>query len=203
MKATDVYAFTAGKLAHLLNMKNEGQQKAQLAELRRGVGKQPGDLPQLWGSLLEGMSEDMMGASGSASYAEWSVYTAMTLFALHQQGHDVHQEPMHRTPENDGFSVSIGAAAAQLVHSEDERERVLRRFHQAATASEREEMAYHLRGLVQLLRQEGVALDYALLAKELYLYQYPENQTGVRLRWGEDFYKPLNRKQESEEENHE
>ena len=203
MKASDVYAFTAGKIDRLLNMKNEGQQKAKLAELRRGVGKQPGDLPQLWGSLLEGMSEDMMGTSSGASYAEWSVYTALTLFALHQQGHDLRQESMHRTPEVGGYSVSIGAAAAMLVHSEDEQERILRRFHQAATATEREELAYHLRGLVQLLRQEGIALDYAQLAKDLYLYQHPENQTGVRLRWGEDFYKPLNRKQESEEENHE
>ena len=200
MKASDVYAFTAVKLARLLNMKNEGQQKAQLAELRRGVGKQPGDLPQLWGSLLEGMSEEMLGASGSASYAEWSVYTVLTLFALHQQGHDVLRERMHVSPE-DGRGVSIGAAAAQLVHSADEQERILRRFHQAATATEREEVAHHLRGLVQLLKQEGIALDYALLAKDLYLYQYPENQTAVRLRWGEDFYRTLNHNQESEEEN--
>jgi CRISPR system Cascade subunit CasB len=62
-----------------------------------------------------------------------------------------------------------------------------------------------LRGAVQLLRGQGISLDYARLAGDLYQYQYPDFQTDVRLRWGQDYYRKLNqtKEQESEEENHE
>ena len=34
--------------------------KAQLAQLRRGVGKRPGELPELWGMFLKNMPEELM-----------------------------------------------------------------------------------------------------------------------------------------------
>lgn len=49
------------------------------------MGRQPGDLPALWGALLADMPEQLQGSNGP-SKAEWAVYTALTLFALHQQG---------------------------------------------------------------------------------------------------------------------
>jgi CRISPR system Cascade subunit CasB len=66
-------------------------------------------------------------------------------------------------------------------------------------------MSQHLRGTVQLLRGEGISLDYARLAGDLHQYQNPSRQTDVRLRWGQDYYRTLNhmKAQESEEENHE
>jgi CRISPR system Cascade subunit CasB len=66
-------------------------------------------------------------------------------------------------------------------------------------------MSQHLRGTVQLLRGEGISLDYARLAGDLYLYQNSNYQTDVRLRWGQDYYRKLNqtKEQESEENSHE
>lgn len=188
MTAKDVYSFAARKLAQLLGMTNAGQQKAMLAELRRGVGKEPGDLPNLWGILLEGMPEDMMGKSRAASSAEWSIYTALTLFAVHQQGCDPKTEPMH-VQNGEGLGAAVGTLAA----TDDERERITRRFNQAVTATERAELSHHLRGLCQLLRQEGVSMDYAKLAQDLFLYQSENYQSQVRLRWGEDFYRSINK----------
>jgi CRISPR system Cascade subunit CasB len=107
---------------------------------------------------------------------------------------------MHRAKEG------LGTAIARLV--DDQRvneERITRRFNQIATSADLLEMSQHLRGTVQLLRGEGIPLDYAKLAGDLYRYQYPDFRTDVRLRWGQDYYRKRNqtKEQESEEESHE
>ena len=80
----------------------------------------PGDLPQLWGMLFDQLPEDMLGRRGEPSRAEWAIYTAITLYALHQQGRDPQQASMHRE------GISLGKAAAMLVWEEGEeaRERI-------------------------------------------------------------------------------
>lgn len=84
MKTNEVKACVIRQLRRL-QVLPEPQRRAELAELRRGVGRQPGDLPALWGALLADMPEQLQGSNGP-SKAEWAVYTALTLFALHQQG---------------------------------------------------------------------------------------------------------------------
>ena len=84
---------------------------------------------------------------------------------------------------------SFGAAVNRLVHDEDERERVARRFYAVATASSMEELSHHMRGIIQLLRGEGIPIDYPMLAADLYRYQFNSLVSNVRLKWGQDFYR--------------
>jgi CRISPR system Cascade subunit CasB len=197
MTATQqVIDLTRKKLTRLLNVSNEGQQKALLANLRRGIGRSPGELPALWGVLFDQVPDKFL----EDQWGEWALYTALTLFALHQQGRDPKTEPMHRE------GIGLGQAMACLVDGQRENEeRITRRFNQIATSADLLEMSQHLRGTVQLLRGEGIPLDYAQLAGDLYLYQNPNYQTDVRLRWGQDYYRKLNqtKEQESEENSHE
>ena len=76
---------------------------------------------------------------------------------------------------------------------EDAMKRVLRRLNAAATANSITALGHTLRGLVQLLRAEGIALDYAALAGDIYRYQFPESAAQVRLSWGQDFYACYNK----------
>lgn len=191
-KNTIIYSFTAQKLNEIISMKDASQQKAVLANLRRGIGKAPGDIPQLWGVLLENIPSTIMSRGGKANSAEWSIYTALTLFAMHQQGHEITTNAMHMK------NISLGKAAALLVTSAEDEKRILRRFNATATAQDREELAHHLKGMVHLLSDSGVPLDYAKLAADLYNYQHLEAQPEVRLRWGQDFYG--NRKEETSNE---
>ena len=46
-----------------------------------------------------------------------------------------------------------------------------------------------MRGMVQLLRSEGIGLDYVRLATDLYLYQFASNVSSVRLHLGQDLYR--------------
>ncbi len=183
----DVRDYTKARLKWLTEGQAESRLKADLANLRKGVGKIPGDDPLLWGTFLGNMPEGMYGKNGKPSYAEWAVYTALTLFALHQQGKDIRGECMYQ--EGSRF----GKAMAGLIGNFDEDgDRVTKRFNMVATSSDMEEMAYHLRGVVQLLRGKGIPLDYPDLAGDLYSFQFPDRQERVRLKWGQDFYRVIN-----------
>ena len=60
----------------------------------------------------------------------------------------------------------------------------------------------HLRGMIQLLRREGIPLDYPQLAEDLYQYQFVDGAPNVRLRWGRDLYaSPTEKTKENEKEN--
>lgn len=170
--------------------------KAQLAQLRRGVGKRPGELPELWGVFLKDMPEELMGKSGEPSYAEWAIYTALTLFALHQQGHS---EPMHA----EGEGNRLGRAARRLVQDEDDEEKIRMKLSIVARSDDMEEISYHLKTIVQLLGNSDVRLDYVDLAKDLYWFQFGDYADRIRLKWGQDFYRTVkvndNRKEENDE----
>ena len=86
MKTQDVRTYTKQRLRWLQNLP-DNQRRAELAKLRRGVGHRPGELPELWGSFLLGMPEGFQGNNGPTA-AEWAVYLALTLYAVHQQGND-------------------------------------------------------------------------------------------------------------------
>lgn len=54
----------------------------------------------------------------------------------------------------------------------------------------------------QLLRREGIPLDYPQLAEDLYQYQFVDGAPNVRLRWGRDLYaNPTEKTKENEKEN--
>ena len=194
--AQRVERLAEARLTWLLSQAPEGERKATLAQLRRGVGHPPGEIPELWGILLRDLPEDMQGRGTQVSRQELALYTALTLFAVHQQGWDPRTQPMHRR------GASLGGAVARLIPpgDEDARERMERRFTRAATSADLSEFAHHLRGLVQLLSAAGQPLDWAGLAGQLYDYQNPDRVAAVRLRWGEDFYAALGRATESNEE---
>ena len=187
-QACAVQQETEGRLKRLIGMGQGSAQRAALARLRRGIGRRPGELPELWGILLDGLPQDMQSHRlDEPSRAEWAIYTALTVFALHQQGRDVLRQSAH-VP-----GVSLGTAAQRLAarlpgELADKRERVARCFNQVATADTMQELAHYLRAFVQLLRANDLALDYALLARDLFCYQFDDGAAGVRLRWGQDFY---------------
>ena len=167
--------------------------KAQLAQLRRGVGKSPGELPELWGAFLKNMPEELMGKDGKPSYAEWAVYTALTLFALHQQGQS---DPMNE----EGEENRLGRAMRKLVRSAEDEENIRRKLSIAARSDDMAELSYHLKTLVRLLGNDNIRLDYVDLAKDLYWFQFENHTDRIRLKWGQDFYRFAETKDNGKEE---
>ncbi|MCF2706055.1 type I-E CRISPR-associated protein Cse2/CasB [Arcanobacterium haemolyticum] len=148
--------------------------RASLAHLRKGVSSQPGDLPELW-ELTSIKVPDLAG--DAPTYEEIAVYTAMTLYGVHQQSK---QEGMFKP----GFG--LGHAARRLIGTDDDTS-ARDRFNALATAGTISELRYHLRTFVSLLRARGIPLDYAMLADDIAHFQYPGNAKSVRLRWARQY----------------
>ncbi|NCD09190.1 MAG: type I-E CRISPR-associated protein Cse2/CasB [Negativicutes bacterium] len=175
--------YVKSKIIRLCKSPNDASTKAILAKARRGLGKAPGSLPELWCLTLADMPEALLGKTVEASYGEWAAYIGLTLFALHQQGKDLKTQCMNCEGEK------LGLAVRKLVTNEDEEHRIKHRFDAVMTASSMEEVSYHLRGLIQLFKMKSITLDYPALAEDLYLFQFSSVRDSVCLQWGRDFYR--------------
>src|SRR4051812_24984458 len=110
----------------------------ELAALRRGIGREPGTVAQMWPYYTR------LNDRGQLTAELWAEHLALTLFAVHQQSQG---RPVHR------HGVSLGAAVLALRRSGKFSEEALdRRFGAAATATTVGEVAHHLRGLITQLR---------------------------------------------------
>lgn len=184
-KETEIATYVRAQIAFIAKDDKALEQsscKARLAQLRRGVGKEPGEIPELWGMFLMNLPQELMGQNGRPSYAEAAIYTALTLFAFHQQGHG---ERMHA----EGEENRIGRAARRLAHNAEEEERIRQKLSIAAKSDDMTELSYHLKTIVRLLANSDQKLDYVDLAKDLYWFQFEEYADRVRLKWGQDFYR--------------
>ena len=184
--ATMASAFVWRRIQSITKSTNYSATRATLARLRRGIGRAPGSLPEIWEATLAGLPEELLSKNSSPTMGEWAVHTALTLFALHQQGKDLQTKPMSCD------NAPLGLAIRRLVKSDDDESRIKRRFDAAATSDNLEEFSHHLRGLVQLLKAEDIPLDYPALTRDLYWFQIPETRDSVRLCWGQDFYRYSN-----------
>lgn len=177
-----------------------------LARLRRGAGRPAHDVQDLWG--LTG-TEELAGVLAELpdderrrfdhDLAEEALHLAVTLWALHQQSH--READMHVAGRGLGRAVRLlmspaaGQAGAGPV-SDDGGKRVepelneplRRRFVRVGTASSIDSLAQRLREIVLLLRRDGIALDYGLLADQLYRWQLPAFTAEIRREWGRDFH---------------
>lgn len=196
-KAERIHYFVERKIEQLIANADTGTGKSSLSYLRKGLGRKPGELPDLWGELLLGMPEDFYGEDGYSSKEEWACYLAITLFALHQQGRDAKILPMHEK------NMGLGRALYLLSsHDSDENGelRIFKRLKALSTSKNVNEMGYHLRQIIQLLKGKNIPLDYGLLAEDLFKCQYDESSSRIHLRWGQEFYSQK-MKEEHREEN--
>ena len=143
-------------------------------------------MPDLWGILYEDMPENFIGNTDEPSKEEWSCYTALTLFALHQQGMNIASQCMHIKGKKIGQSLRMLSDALGDAGAEN---RVLKQLSALSTSKNRDEYSYHLRKIVYLLKSEKIPLDYGKLATDLYLLQYDEYASSVKLQWARDFYR--------------
>lgn len=160
--------------------------KASLAKLRRGVGKKIGDMPSLLEFILP--DENMSTYPEQEEQIETAIYTSLTLYALHQQGVDACVSTGLDGEETLSNKNSLGHAVRNLASKVDNEDTVLRRFDKVLTANSPEELAVHVRGLIGLMKQHNISLDYAAFAIDLYRFQQTIWHRRVVLEWGKDYY---------------
>ncbi|MFE9334869.1 type I-E CRISPR-associated protein Cse2/CasB [Streptomyces sp. NPDC006925] len=175
-----VHAFLEPLQRGYLLPKDEAWAVARLAQLRRGAGKAPEEVPELFG--LTG-TERLYGEKGpgpDSERADTAVHLAVTLYALHQQS--------HRTARMHVPGRRLGGAVRALMPRGEIDEPLRRHFVRVAGATSSNVLAYRLRELVLLLRSESEPLDYARLADQIEQALDPGRRLKVRQEWGREFH---------------
>lgn len=155
--------------------------RADIAKLRRALGKPAGSVPEAWEYTLAAVPSSLQWDRDEPSRAEQAAHAALTLFAQHQQSMT---GPAHQ------HAVSFGRAVGRLAQVEERSQQaVTRRFMAVATAGSVGEMLTHMRGLITQLHSAQIGFDYARLADDLLGLLTPDHAQRVRLAWGRDFYR--------------
>ena len=170
-----VWTVTKKIIFKLSNQKEETYDKATLAKVRKTLGKPLSEATEIWPSSYQ-----------QPSYEELAIYTALQLYALHQQGVSTSVMLDDSKPYE-----NIGSALGKL-RKEDDTTSIDRRFNTMITSSTFEELTYHLRHLISLLKVESpvIQVDYSGLANDLYWF-LNNSQENVRLNWARAYYKQI------------
>ncbi len=148
-----------------------------LSAMRRGFGVAAGAVPGMWPLYTT------LDADGRLTRRLRAEHVVLSLYGLHQQSQSA---PMHRV------GVGLGRALGNLRASGRYSEAAVdSRFMQAATASDTDELGFHLRGLISQLKtlKPPQPLDYTRLYGDLRGWQQPEGIGKVRRRWGSDYFR--------------
>lgn len=152
-------------IEELENAKN-ADDRATLAKLRRGLGKEPGapGAAERDAWVLKRLRQD-------ASRAELEKCCLVaSLFGLH--------------PDSGGMGT-LGAAFRQLWKSNDEAEGPERRF-VALLDSDSEDLPMRLRQAISLLKTNDIAINWQQLLRDLRSWSHPDRY--VQRQWAKDFW---------------
>ncbi|MFD8799943.1 type I-E CRISPR-associated protein Cse2/CasB [Streptomyces atroolivaceus] len=168
---------------------DQSREVAALARLRRGAGREAGQLPDLWSLIDTGPLHVTPDGARPLSEndlvrAEDALHVALTLWALHQQSRPTGMHQTDRRNERRG----LGTAVRRMMRPGEIDEPLRKRLVRAGTAPDLASLAQRLRDIVVLLRREDIPLDYALLAGQLYTWQRPGGADTVRREWGRSFH---------------
>ncbi|MER6240843.1 type I-E CRISPR-associated protein Cse2/CasB [Streptomyces clavifer] len=168
---------------------DQSQDVAALARLRRGAGREAGQLPDLWSLIDTGplhVPPDDARPLNEIDLvrAEDALHVSLTLWALHQQSRPT---GMHQADRKDSRR-GLGTAVRRMMKPGEIDEPLRKRLVRAGTAPDLTSLAQRLRDIVVLLRRADIPLDYALLAGQLYTWQRPGGADIVRREWGSSFH---------------
>lgn len=167
------------------------QARADLAELRKASQDLYVFPPSVW-SLVDYPDADENFSSDLLTAKEQAIRGALWLYARHQRGRTT---PMHQR------GVNLGAAVSRLAWLEgmDNEKAVRRHFDTAVMSTTFSGFFNHLKGLIGQLgsTRAAIAIDYGLLAQDLYRFAIPGGRQKVTLSWARGYARQKNEKSET------
>ncbi len=162
---------------------------AQLAQLRRALGKPPGSVPEVWAITMDGLPDDLRGRSRERE--ELAIHLALTHFASHQQGQSASMHAEVR-PFAAAVRILAGQQASHMGGQTDVHETAAYRHLVAlASSSNLGATVSHARGLINQLKAADLAFDYGRYVDDLYWLQVPGQVVRVQRGWGRDFHSSM------------
>lgn len=173
----------AEKFIHSLEQLVEKENRAALAALRRGLGKTPGEVSQMFPYVASYTSH--LSDKQADNY-----YLVASLFALHQKIWAIDNLPEWQT--------NFGASFAKLKHNPNASESIEKRF-TALLNCRLEDLSSHLRHAVSLLKSHEIAINWLQLLKDL--QQWENDNRIVQRRWAKAFWGASTSTQQQDSEN--
>ncbi|MCC6416631.1 MAG: type I-E CRISPR-associated protein Cse2/CasB [Gemmataceae bacterium] len=155
-----------------LAAREDSDARAALAALRRGLGKEPGEVAEVAREVMP-FIHDTDPPRRVAAY-----FRVASLFAGHQ---------LSWRPADDRRLTNLGASFRILAGppGRDENEGATRRF-VALLNAHPEELDRHLRHAISLLRAHEVAIDWAQLLRDV--QRWDDDERRVQLAWARAFW---------------
>ena len=167
------------------------QARADLAELRKASQDLYVFPPSVW-HLVESSETGRTTSSDLLTAKEQAIRGALWLYVRHQRGRTI---PMHQR------GVNLGEAVSRLAWLEgmDNEKAVRRHFDAAVMSTTFSGFFNHLKGLIGQLgsTRAAIAIDYGLLAQDLYHFAIPGGRQKVTLSWARGYARQKNGKSET------
>lgn len=206
MGKTNNIAYNTAKsiLIKLDSTRDASSTKALLANMRNSADKDISNNVDALAYVFSNLSYGEDDRGGELSYMEQAIFTAIQMYAIHQQSNVESVLKFGNDDENESrekkYKANIGDALATL--RSDESESIDKRFNAMITATNFNKLSYHLRQMIKILKSKSDAkVDYAKLAEDLYWFMIGRKEE-VRLSWARSYYKyRKNEKMEGEIKN--
>lgn len=193
MGKTNNIAYNTAKsiLIKLDSTRDASSTKALLANMRNSADKDISNNVDALAYVFSNLSYGEDDRGGELSYMEQAIFTAIQMYAIHQQSNVESVLKFGNGDENESrekkYKANIGDALATL--RSDESESIDKRFNAMITATNFNKLSYHLRQMIKILKSKSDAkVDYAKLAEDLYWFMIGRKEE-VRLSWARSYYK--------------
>jgi CRISPR system Cascade subunit CasB len=161
-----------------LGEKRDGHQeagrRATLAELRRGVGRSPGEAPGAYREVLA-----LLGDGEAAPSFEDACFEVATLYSLYPENKGNVPSDAHTRRRDMGGSLHLLAATS-------ERKKGAERRLMAMLDCDPDELRHHLRHAVSLLKADVTPIDWLQLLRDL--RGWTRDDRSVQRRWARSFW---------------
>lgn len=158
--------------------------RAILAKLRNSIGKPISQNVDVFKFIFGKLPESLLGRDDYISNSEKSILTTLQLYSIYRQGDTKYNSPVEKNKYK-----NIGNSLKQLRNDENNSS-ADRRFNAMITSETYEELIYHLRHLVKLLKSKSseAYIDFGKLSMDLYYFLegYSED---IKFNWSRDYYK--------------
>ncbi|MBD3949328.1 type I-E CRISPR-associated protein Cse2/CasB [Tuanshanicoccus lijuaniae] len=162
--------------------------KATIANLRNSIGKPLSQSVNIFPLIFDNFPHEFLGKNIDLTCEEKAILNTLQLFALYQQGNS--ESAFNRNRDSE-FQINMGSSLSVLRIGDDVKA-VDRRFNAMITAGTYEELIYHLRQMIKLLKsktklKKDVYINFPTLSNDLYWYLRGFEEQ-IRLKWAKTYY---------------
>ncbi|MCZ7575407.1 MAG: type I-E CRISPR-associated protein Cse2/CasB [Ardenticatenaceae bacterium] len=145
----------------------DSDDRGALAALRRGLGKRPGETPEMFRYVVPRLP------TGLRPWEEICYYTVASLFAMHPQA---------------GGSGNMGAHLAAIRAQNEGKSSSLEQRFTVLLSTHTDDLPNHLRQIVSLLKSYGVPVNWGQLLADIRSWDFPESATRTKNAWARAFW---------------